>query len=75
MPYFRLSMRVKASGKSFGWSSQYGIIQMIFLLVFFSHLIHYLNGLVKSIPGFLAMTMALTVECHHGIVSSDKADS
>ena len=65
----------ETSRKSFGRSSQNGVVQVIFLFVFISHLVDFQHGFIKGVPCLLAVSVSLSIESHHGIVSAQEADT
>ena len=64
----------EASRKSFGRSSQNGVVQVIFLFIFVYHFIHFHHSFIQRVPCFLVVSVPLAVESHHRIVSADKSD-
>ena len=65
----------ETSGKTFGWSCQHRIVKVIFSFIFVCYFIHFHHSLVQSIPRFIAVTMSFAIECYHGIVSANEANT
>ena len=65
----------ETSRKSFGRSSQNGVVQVIFFFIFVYHFIHFHHSFIQRVPCFLVVSVTLSVESHHRIVSADKSDT
>ena len=65
----------ETAGKSFRRGSQHGIVQTVFLLISLRYFVHFFHGRIERFPGFRVMPVPLSVECHHGVVPSDEADT
>ena len=65
----------ETSGESFGGSSQNRVIQVVFRFVFVYYLIHFHHRFVQRVPCLPAVSVPLSVECHHRVVSADESDS
>ena len=64
----------ETSRKSFGRSSQNGVVQVIFLFIFVYHFIHFHHRFIQRVPCFLAVSVTLSVESHHRVMPADKSD-